>query len=77
MCATDPLGQFLKFFQINVFTLVLDLLSIVFVAEMPDNESDRGGNNQNDEVPIANRIAIAIAIAVFNSYKISKHKNDY
>ena len=73
MCAADPFGQFLKFFQVNVFALVLDLLSIVFVAEMPDDESDRGGNNQNDEVPIAD----GIAIAVFDSDKISKHKNDY
>ena len=40
---------------------------------MPDDESDRGGNNQNDEVPIAD----GIAIAVFDSDKISKHKNDY
>ena len=55
------------------------MLPVVFIAEMPDDESDRGGNNQNDEVPIADRIAIAIAIAVavFDSYKISKHKNDY
>ena len=73
MCAANPFRQFLKFFQINVFTLVLDLLSIVFVAEMPDNESDRGRNNQNDEVLIAD----GIAIAVFDSCKISKHKNDY
>lgn len=49
------------------------MLPVVFIAEMPDDESDRGGNNQNDEVPIAD----GIAIAVFDSDKISKHKNDY
>ena len=73
MRAANPFRQFLKLFQINVFALVLDLLPVVFIAEMPDDESDRGGNNQNDEVPIADGIAIAVS----DGCKISKHKNDY
>ena len=68
MRATNPFGQFLKFFQVNVFALVLDLLPVVFIAEMPDDENDRGGNNQNDEVPIAD----GIAIAVFDSREIGR-----
>ena len=51
MCAAHPFGQFLKFLQIDVFPLVFDLLPVVFVAEMPDGEGDRRGNDQNNKIP--------------------------
>jgi len=55
MRAADPFGQFLKFFQINVFALVLDLLFVVFITEMPNCKSDWCRNNQNNEIPKTRR----------------------
>ena len=51
MRTTHPFGQLLKFLQIDVFLLVFDLLPVVFVAEMPDGEGDRRGNDQNNKIP--------------------------